>query len=90
MANFDLTEAEAIALLAKVNIAIEELIIGKRASQIRVRSDDFDRNWSYSEVTLENLRDFKVNLLDYIGSISTTTVETIFRKNSCIPLIVRK
>lgn len=88
--NFDLTEAETIALLAKVNTAIEELITGKRATQIRIRSDDFDRNWSYSEVSLENLRDFKANLLDYIGGISATPPTPTFRVNSCIPLIVRK
>jgi hypothetical protein len=89
MTSFDLTQAEALTLLAKVNIAIEDFILGKRVTQYKIDSSDFSRLYTFESITLESLQAFKSDLLDYIKSLEPTVVPT-FRTNACIPLVVRK
>jgi hypothetical protein len=89
MSSFDLTQAEALALLSKVNIAIEDILTGKRVTELRIASADFTRHYRYDSITLDSLQAFKSDLLDYLSTLEPT-VTPIFRTNSCIPLIVRK
>jgi len=89
MATFDLTQAEALALLAKVNMAIEDILTGKRVTEFRISSADFNRLYKYDSITLESLQAFKNDLLDYLSSLEPAATP-VFRSNSCIPLIVRK
>jgi hypothetical protein len=89
MASFDLTQTEALALLSKVNIAIEDVLSGNRVTQYKIGSPDFTRLYNFDTITLESLQSFRTSLLDYLSSLEPTAIP-VFRKNACIPLVVRK
>jgi hypothetical protein len=86
---FDMTLTDALALLAKVNIAIEDLLLGKRVTEYKIASADFNRFYRYEELSLDSLTAFRADLRSYISSIDSTAVP-VFRSNTCIPLVVRK
>jgi len=83
-----MTKAEAEAELLIVNAAISDLIQGKRITQLQVRSANFQRLYGYQEITLEGLKAYRDELLGIINSL-TDELPT-FRKNTTIPLIVKK
>jgi len=83
-----MTLAEAEASLATVNAAIEALISGKRLTQLRVGSGSFSRFYAYSELTLDNLKAHRDELLSIIDELTGTT--PTFKTNMTIPMIVGK
>ena len=83
-----MTKEEAEAELAIVNAAISALIQGKRITQLQVREADFQRMYEYQGITLEGLKAYRDELLGIIDSL--TDVFPTFRKNTTIPLIVKK
>jgi len=83
-----ITLEEAERQLLTVNAAIEALIAGKRLNQLRVGSGTFARLYVFSEITLENLKQHRDELLSVIGGLEDVAPE--FTKNMHIPLIVSK
>lgn len=83
-----LTLDEATAQLATVNAAIEALIQGKRLKELRVGSGSFQRLYTFSEITIESLKEHRDELLAEINALSATT--PTFKTNMTIPLIVSK
>lgn len=83
-----MTKEEAEAELAIVNAAISALIQGKRITQLQVREADFQRMYEYQGITLEGLKAYRDELLEIIDSL--IDVFPTFRKNTTIPLIVKK
>ena len=83
-----LTIEEAKAQLVTVQAAISDLIAGKRINQLRVGSGTFQRLYTFSEVMLAELKEYRDELLSYVDSLEETT--PTFRKHSSIPLILHK
>lgn len=75
--------------LNTVNAAIQELISGKKLKELRVGSGDFARLYQFQEVSLENLRMVRDELVQELAVLEGTD-ELIFRKNCNIPLVVTK
>ena len=84
-----MTLAEAEAQLLQINIAIQDLLLGKRISELKVGSGEFSRWLSYSEVTLDNLTAYRSELRAIIESL-TPEATPIYRANACTPIITRK
>jgi hypothetical protein len=87
MAEMTLTEAQL--QLSQVNIAIENLLSGKRVSRLTLGSGEFAITKSFNEITLESLREYRIELRNYITQIEPVALP-IFRTNACIPIIVLK
>lgn len=58
--------------LATVNAAIQDLIAGKRLVQLRVGSGDFARLYVNQEVSLENLKELRNELLQELAQLENT------------------
>jgi len=86
MAHMTLQEAEAA--LSTVNAAIDALISGKRLNQLRVGSGTFARLYAFSEITLENLKAHRDELLSTIAILEGNP--PTFKTNMNIPMIVGK
>lgn len=84
----EITLAEAQAELTKVNIAIQDLIEGKRINEHKFATGEFSRWYKFTDVTLENLTTYRRELRGLISSLEPDIVP-VFRKNACIPLVVR-
>jgi hypothetical protein len=85
----EMTIGEAQAQLTQVNIAIQDIIMGKAINEIKFGSGEFSRWYKFQDVTLEQLQAYRRELMNIINSL-TPDVRPIFRVNSCIPLVVRK
>ena len=85
----EITLAEAEAQLLQINVAIQDLILGKRISELKVGSGEFSRWYKFEEVTLEALTAYRTELRSIIAALTPAAVP-IFRANACIPLITRK
>ena len=85
----DMTLQEAELQLTQVNIAIQDLIMGKAISELKLGSGEFSRLYKFQDVTLESLTAYRTELRNLINAL-TPTVVPIFRSNSCIPFVVRK
>lgn len=83
-----MTLVEAEAQLETVNAAIEALISGKRINQLRVGSGTFARLYVFSELTLDNLKQHRDELLAIIDTLEESV--PIFRTHATIPLVVSK
>jgi len=83
-----MTLADAEAALATVNAAIEALISGKRLTQLRVGSGSFARLYAFSDLTLDNLKAHRDELLAIIDVLEGNTPN--FKLNMQIPMIVGK
>ena len=83
-----MTLVEANAQLATVNAAIEALISGKRLNQLRIGSGSFSRLYVFSEITLDNLKAHRDELLAIIDSLEGNPPS--FKKNMYIPIVVGK
>ena len=83
-----MSKAEAEAQLITVNTAIENLLSGKNLTQLRIGSGDFARLYTYQEINLETLKEYRAELLQIIADNSPADVT--FKTNMHIPMIVRK
>jgi hypothetical protein len=79
---------EAKTQLITVNAAIQNLIEGKRISELKVGSGGFQRLLRYQEITIDSLREIQKELLVLIDSYEPTKPK--FRTNAHIPMIVTK
>jgi len=82
--------SEAQSQLTTVQVAISDLIAGKRITHLRVGSGNFQREYKYwsPDTLLNTLIELRDNLNLIIASYSTAT--PTFRRNSTIPLQVGK
>ena len=85
----ELTLAEAQAELALVNIAIQDVIAGKRVTELKLGNAEFANWYKFTDTPLEDLRAYRQTLLDRIASLSPDAIP-VFKANACIPLVVRK
>ncbi|MCK9622610.1 MAG: hypothetical protein M0R47_19000 [Methylobacter sp.] len=83
-----MTLAEAEAQLLTVNTAISDIIAGKRVTQLRIGSGNFQREMKFSEITIEALKELRSELMEIINSYNN--VAPVFRTNATIPLTVGK
>lgn len=83
-----MTLEEAKNQLATVQAAIQQLLEGKRLTQLKVGSGNFSRLYEYQELTLENLKNARDELLDVIDTFEGN--EPRFKLHSTIPLVVGK
>lgn len=81
--------AEAQALLVQTQKAISDIISGKRINFLKINSDNFNREYHYSESTLQDLYQLRDDLLETIAALSPNTPAQ-FNKNSCFNLKVGK
>ena len=85
----DLTLAQAQLQLSQVNVAIENLLLGKRINKLTLGSGEFAVTKGFNEVTLESLREYRAELRNYIMQLEPEVLP-VFRANACIPIIVLK
>lgn len=83
-----LTKEEAVLQLTTINAAIEALIAGKRLTQLRVGSGSFQRLYVFQEITIDNLKAHRDELLGIIATYETSL--PVFKTNMTIPLVVGK
>jgi len=79
---------EARAQLLTVNVAISDLVAGKRIVELRVGSGNFQRLYRFGDVNLETLKALQSELLQVISTYDNS--KPVFRTNATIPLIVGK
>jgi hypothetical protein len=79
---------EAQAQLVTVNAAIQSIISGKRISELRIGSGDFQRTLRYQEVSFDELKILQQELLITVDAYAPAT--PVFRTNAHIPMIVGK
>lgn len=87
MANMSLAEAQS--QLTQVNIAIQDLLLGKAISELKVGSGEFSRWYKFQDVTLDNLTAYRTELRALINAL-TPLATPVFRTNACIAIITRK
>lgn len=85
----DMTLQQAEANLLTVNVAISDLLQGKRITELDIGSGTFKRRYKYAEITLDNLYTLRNEYRTIIANLQPS-VKPIFRSNSCIPIIVEK
>lgn len=83
------TLAEAEAELTLVNIAIQDLMSGKRINEHKLATSEFSRWYKFSDVTLDSLLSYRTELRNLITSLQPAVLPT-FRSNACIPLVVTR
>lgn len=82
---------EAQAQLTTVNAAIQQLIDGKRISELRVGSGQFARQYKYQEITMDSLRQLRAELLEVINIYAKQSGQLpVFARNMQIPMVVGK
>jgi len=79
---------EARAQLVTVNAALQSIISGKRITELRIGSGNFQRLLKYQEITFDELKILQQELLITIDSYAPST--PVFRTNAHIPMVVRK
>lgn len=84
------TATEIQADLDIVNSAIQNLISGKRLTQLRIGSGDFARLYQYSEISYDVLKGLKDELTQELATITIESDGIKFRKQSHVPLTVKK
>ena len=89
MAGLTITLAEAQAQLATVQAAINQLLIGKTVTELKVGSGPFQRVYKYQECSMDNLLQLKDELLSIIAALSPATLAT-FGTNRSFQHIIRK
>ena len=83
------TSTEIQADLTTVYSAIQDLIAGKRITQIRLGSGDFTRLYQYQEITYEVLKAEQNDLIQELAAIEGQP-QMAFRSMTNIPLNVTK
>ena len=84
-----ITLAEAESELTLVNIAIQDLLAGKRINEHKLATGEFSRWYKFSDVTLDSLMSYRSELRSLIASLQPAVLPT-FRSNACIPLVVTR
>lgn len=84
-----MTKAEAEAQLITVNAAIQQIIEGKRITQLKVGSGSFTRLYTHQEISLEALKELRDELLTIIA-VDVTAEETRFNTGLYVPMVVCK
>lgn len=79
---------EAKTQLITVNAALQNIISGKRISELRIGSGDFQRTLRYQEVTFDELKILQQELLITVDSYAPAIA--VFRTNAHIPMVVGK
>lgn len=83
--------AEAQAQLLTVNTAIQNLISGQRITELSVGSGAFKQMYKYQEITMDNLRQIRAELLEVINIYAQQNGSLpVFAKNMQIPMVVQK
>lgn len=86
-----MTLAEAENQLVTVNAAINSLLSGNKITQLRVGSGTFQRLYVYQEITLDELRKLRAELLAIIDTLSPVEKDlSFFGKSATFPLIAEK
>lgn len=75
--------------LATVNAAIQDLIAGERLVQLKVGSGDFARLYVSQELSLENLKEVRNELLQELAQLENTD-EIKFRNETNIVMVTGK
>jgi hypothetical protein len=83
------TIAEVQADLTTVNAALQNLIAGKRITQLRFGSGDFARQYQYQEITYDVLKAEQADLTQELAALQSEP-QMQFRTMSNIPLTVSK
>lgn len=83
------TKVEIEAELVTINAALQELIAGTRLTRLQVGSGEFSRVYEYEELSYENLKAEKQELLAELGMLEPTQ-RRVFRQDSSIPLTYTK
>lgn len=83
------TIAEVQADLTTVNAALQNLIAGKRITQLRLGSGDFARQYQYQEITYDVLKAEQADLTQELAALQSEP-QMQFRTMSNIPLNISK
>ena len=84
------TIAEVQAELTTVNAALQELITGKRLTQLRIGSGEFARLYQYQEITFDTLKTEQQDLTMELATLEAAGQALKFRATSYVPLTVNK
>lgn len=84
------TVTEVQAELDTVNAALQELIAGRRLTQLRIGSGEFARLYQYQELTFDALKSEQQDLMMELRSLESESTSIKFRSNANIPLTVVK
>jgi len=84
------TLVDVEAELVTVNAAIQQLMQGKRVTQLEVGSGNFRRRYNYQEISMDSLKALRDELIAERDSLSITPVAPTFRTNATIPMVVGK
>lgn len=84
------TVTEVQAELDTVNAALQELIAGKRLTQLRIGSGEFARLYQYQEITFDTIKTEQQDLLMELATLENAQNPISFRNNSFVPLTVNK
>jgi hypothetical protein len=83
------TVIQVQADLTTVNSALQDLIAGKRLTQLRLGSGDFQRHYNYQEITYDVLKAEQADLTQELAALQSTP-QMQFRTMSNLPLNVTK
>lgn len=84
------TITEVQAELDTVNAALQELIAGRRLTQLRIGSGEFARLYQYQELTFDTLKAEQQDLTMELATLESAGSSIAFRSNSFVPLTVNK
>jgi hypothetical protein len=84
-----MTLADAEAALLTVNVAISDLLSGKRITELDIGSGTFKRRYKFAEITLDNLYMLRNEYRSIIANLQPS-IKPVFRVNCNIPIIVEK
>jgi hypothetical protein len=83
------TLTQVQADLTTVTAALQDLIAGKRITQLRVGSGEFQRHYNYQEITYDVLKSEQADLTQELAALQATP-QMQFRTMSNLPLNVTK
>jgi len=74
-----------------VNAAIQQLVDGKRVSELQVGSGQFARRYKYQDISVDSLVILRNELLATINEINQAAGKLpVFARNMQIPMVVSK
>ena len=79
----------AYADLAKVNAAIDQMLQGKMIQRVEIGSHEFRRVYDYQKLSLNDLREIRRELLEYIDTFEGET-SVSYRQGASVPLVVNR
>lgn len=75
--------------LVKVNASIDLMIQGKLIQRLEIGSQEFRRVYDNNKVSLNDLRELRKELLEWIDALEETSQVT-YRTGSSVPLVVNR